>query len=261
MVHVGIYADLFIVVCGFYISCITTDLFITVHCDSDNSVLKECSPRVQIEVGVRILHYCFGEKKYQYPDVQVQLYFPWRSEQELKWQQRGGKSVENRWAWARLWMKLKNNQIQLLRDCIFLCNIWQNTFTACVEWMGPLLCVCAQMWHDVSAYSIVSGSPFSPPSFLCFKVSSSLPSLLLPVLYFSPFLSSCCFIWLPDLSSVISVHPLHFDVSPHTATLTTTKTRLVLALYLFFSLFVSLIKCVLSCSIQLFCCISFFFTF
>lgn len=91
-----------------------------------------------------------------------------------------GKSVENRWAWARLWLKLKNNQIRLLRDCIFLCNIWKNSFTACVEWMGPLLCVCAQMWHDVSAYSIVSHSPFSPPSFLCFKVSSSLASLLLP---------------------------------------------------------------------------------
>ena len=50
-------------------------------------------------------------------------------------------------------------------------------------------------------------------------------TLLPPVLYFSAFLSSCCFIWLPDLSSLISVHRLHFDVSPHTATLTTTKTR------------------------------------
>lgn len=56
------YAHLFVFSCGFYISCITTDLFITAHCDSDNSVLKECSPRVQIEVRVQILHNCFGEK-------------------------------------------------------------------------------------------------------------------------------------------------------------------------------------------------------
>ena len=52
MVHVGIYAHLFVFSCGCYISCITMDLFITAHFDSDNSELKECSPRVQTEVGL-----------------------------------------------------------------------------------------------------------------------------------------------------------------------------------------------------------------
>lgn len=80
--------------------------------------------------------------------------------------------------------------------------------------------MCVSLRTDVTwCFSIFHCQPLSlfasafPPSFLCFKVASFLPSLLLPVLYLSPFLSSCCYIWLPDLSSVIPVHPLHFDVS------------------------------------------------
>lgn len=68
----------------------------------------------------------------------------------------------------------------------------------------------------------LSASPLPLKTFpLSFLSSSSYP-LSCP---FCPFLSSCCFIWVPDLSSLISVHPLHFDVRPHTATLATTKTN------------------------------------
>lgn len=86
-------------------------------------------------------------------------------------------------------------------------------------------------------YSIVGHSPFLPQlSLPPSSVLQPLPRcpLSLTVLYLSSFLCSCCFIWLPDLSSVISVHPLHFDVSPHTAT----KTRPLLTLHhlSFFSL-------------------------
>ncbi len=126
-----------------------------------------------------------------------------------------------------------------------------------LRWVCVTVYVSAQMWHDVSAYSIVSHSPFLPQ--LSLSPSSVLkslplsPSPLLRVLYFSPSLSSCCFIWLPDLSSLISVHPLHFDVSPHTATLTTTKTMPLLTLYLSPALCLSYNLFCLALYISLFC--------
>lgn len=81
--------------------------------------------------------------------------------------------------------------------------------------------------------------PFCLPPSSVLKSLPLYPSLVLPVLYSSPFLSSCCFIWLPDLSSLISGHPLHFDLSPHTAVLTTTKRRGLYSPFNYRSLFVS----------------------
>lgn len=141
---------------------------------------------------------------------------------------------------------------------------WQHDSKIC--WEHVCVCESVHMWHD-SLSHCWSFSLFAsafPPSFLCFKVSSSLPSLLLPFLYLSSFLYSCCFIWLPDLSSVISVHPLHFDVSPHT----TTKTRplltlhlsLILALLIFFPLCNhSIPLCFSPHPVHAFCCHVFFF--
>lgn len=74
---------------------------------------------------------------------------------------------------------------------------------------------CVHRW---AMFSVFYCQPLSlltfafPPFFLCFQVSSSP---WLPVLPFSPCLSSCCSIRPPDLSSVWSVHPpLLFDGCP-----------------------------------------------
>lgn len=156
--------------------------------------------------------------------------------------------------------KLKMNKHAFREAWILLYNMWQNVYTSCVKCVYVSFCTnvtwCFSMFH---CWSLSLFASAFPPSFLCFKVSSSLPSFWLPVIYLSSFLYSCCFIWLPDLSSVISVHPLHFDVSPHA----TTKTWPLLTLQHFLafclssnpfsSLYISFLS--LSCLISLCLCV------
>lgn len=105
---------------------------------------------------------------------------------------------------------------------------WQCVLSVCVRTVVERY---FSIFHCQS-FSL-SASPLPLKTFPLSFLSSSSYSLSCP---FCPFPSSCCLIWVPDLSSLISVRPLLFDVRPHTATLTTTKTKPPLILL---SLFVS----------------------
>lgn len=132
-----------------------------------------------------------------------------------------------------------------------------KTFSQLVLSVYDCLCESVHRCDMMFQHILLSATlPFSlPPS----SVVKSLP--LSPLSYSMSYISFP--FSLPVVSygfqtfPLISVHPLHFDVRPHTATLTTTKTRPLLALYL------SLALCLssnLSCSTH-FSCPSFFAPF
>lgn len=142
----------------------------------------------EFKVMVQIWHnYCFGGKiaRCSVPNV-----FP------LETQTRDKQTVELRWTLLRtdepvlavvnplLTRQIEDWQIYLFFREVAYSYTSDTTFVQLV--VSVFLCVWlfTQMWHDVSAYSIVSHSPFLPqlslPPSSVFKVSSSLPLSLTP---------------------------------------------------------------------------------